>query len=235
ELLSPRVAPVHDETTMKEVSRGFVFADLSGYTALTEAHGDLDAATVAGRFAEGAQQALLPGSQLVKTVGDELMIATDTVETAVDVALSLFRAVDDEPDFPTFSAGLHYGTCVEQGSDYFGATVNLAARVAGHARSGQILCTQVIADRARSRPGVDLRCLGSCEFRHVAEAVEVWELALVDRPIPSGILDPVCRMRVDPGRALGRLTHNGVEFYFCSLKCAGAFAAKPEHYASSNS
>lgn len=217
---------------MREIQKGFVFADLCGYTALTETHGDLDAATVAARFADVARRALPAGAELVKTVGDEVMIATDTASTAIDFAVSLFRAVDDEPDFPTVSVGLHFGACVERGSDYFGSTVNLAARVAGYAHSGQILCTRAIADAAQDRPGVDRRCLGQRVFKNVAQAIEVWELALVDRPIPSGVLDPVCRMRIDPGRALGRLTHDGEEFYFCSLKCAAEFGGHPELYTS---
>ncbi len=215
-----------------EVLRGIIFADLCGYTALTEAHGDQDAAAVAARFADVARESLLPGAELVKCVGDEVMIATGSPNLAVDVALSLFKTVDDEPKFPTFSAGLHFGTCIEQGLDYFGATVNLAARVAGHARGGQILCTRVVADSVRDRCGLDLTCLGQCHFKHLIEKVEVWEVALTDRPIPSGVADPVCRMRVDPRRAQGRLTHGDVEFYFCSLECAAAFAAHPERYLS---
>jgi L-gulonolactone oxidase len=44
-------------------------------------------------------------------------------------------------------------------------------------------------------------------------------------------IDPVCRMAVDPQHAAGRLTHAGVEYHFCSLGCAGRFAAAPDAFA----
>jgi YHS domain-containing protein len=45
-------------------------------------------------------------------------------------------------------------------------------------------------------------------------------------------IDPVCRMGVDPDHSAGRLSHEGIEYYFCSLQCAGAFAVDPARYAS---
>jgi YHS domain-containing protein len=50
-------------------------------------------------------------------------------------------------------------------------------------------------------------------------------------PSPAGLpIDPVCRMAVDPWHGAGRLTHEGVEYCFCSLGCAGAFAQHPTRY-----
>ena len=46
-------------------------------------------------------------------------------------------------------------------------------------------------------------------------------------------IDPVCRMAVDPEHGAGRLSFEGVEYHFCSLECAGAFAAAPPRYTSS--
>jgi YHS domain-containing protein len=45
-------------------------------------------------------------------------------------------------------------------------------------------------------------------------------------------IDPVCRMAVDPEHSAGQLSYEGVEYQFCSLECAGAFAADPERYSS---
>jgi YHS domain-containing protein len=44
-------------------------------------------------------------------------------------------------------------------------------------------------------------------------------------------IDPVCRMAVEPDHAAGRLTYEGVAYFFCTLACAGDFAARPERYA----
>ena len=51
----------------------------------------------------------------------------------------------------------------------------------------------------------------------------------------SGLpVDPVCRMAVDPWHGVGQLTHEGVEYCFCSLRCAGAFAQDPRRYTGSD-
>ena len=44
------------------------------------------------------------------------------------------------------------------------------------------------------------------------------------------IIDPVCRMVVDPDHAAGRLTYNATAYYFCTLTCAGAFARDPDRF-----
>jgi YHS domain-containing protein len=44
------------------------------------------------------------------------------------------------------------------------------------------------------------------------------------------VIDPVCRMAVDPDRAAGRLTVDDTAFFFCSLDCAGAFAREPGRF-----
>src|SRR5262249_4987428 len=47
---------------------------------------------------------------------------------------------------------------------------------------------------------------------------------------PTGALDPVCGMTVDPARAAGRHEHAGVDYYFCCEGCRAKFAAAPEKY-----
>jgi adenylate cyclase len=208
--------------------RAFLFADLSGFTALTEAHGDDDAAGVAERFIDVARGALGAHSELVKTIGDEVMIASDSALAALEVTAALYAAVDDEPLFPTIRAGLHVGPVVCRERDYYGATVNLAARVAAHARAGQVLCTGAVVDAVRDSGRFHFRSLGPIRFKNVAEPVALCELVLEDRPVPSGAVDPICRMRVDPRTAPARLTHDGCDSYFCSFPCAAAFAAAPD-------
>jgi YHS domain-containing protein len=44
------------------------------------------------------------------------------------------------------------------------------------------------------------------------------------------VIDPVCRMVVDPAHAAGRLTYNATAYYFCTLTCPGAFARDPERF-----
>lgn len=53
-----------------------------------------------------------------------------------------------------------------------------------------------------------------------------------DTDDPELVLDPVCRMALDPDRAAGTLVHAGRTLFFCSLACAGEFAHDPDRYLS---
>lgn len=218
---------------MLEVARAFLFADLSGFTALTETHGDLDAATIATRFAEIARGTLVAGSRLVKTIGDEVMIACEAPGPAVQVALRLRRVVEEEALFPALRAGIHVGPCIERDDgDYFGATVNVAARVAAYARSGQVLCTEEVAQNVHGFPELELRSAGFARFKNVREPVALWEVMDAERAVSSDVVDPVCRMRVDPATTQARLSLDGVDHYFCSLDCLRVFTANPQRHRS---
>jgi class 3 adenylate cyclase len=213
--------------------RTFLFADLAGFTALTEAHGDDDAADVAARFTALARGSLEQGSALVKTIGDEAMIVSDDPASAARTAVRLAAAVHEEERFPGLRAGMHAGTCVERNGDYFGAAVNIAARVAAHARSGQILCTAAVAEAARALEDVEVRPAGRGHFKNVAEPVELFEIVDRSREGLDQEIDPVCHMRLDPDAAPARLPYGDRVYLFCSFECARAFAERPETYAGS--
>lgn len=218
-------------TPEREVERAFLIADLSGYTALTEAHGNLEAAKVVTRYVELAREALAPGARLVERVGDELLIVSERAREAVVTAVRLRDAVEAEPFFPMVRAGLHVGRVLEREGQYFGAGLNVTARVAGYARPGQILCTGKVAAEAAALDAVECRDLGEVRFKNVAEPLRVFEvLAGSQRERPRAI-DPVCRMQVDAETATARLPWAGRVYSFCSFECARAFAARPEDYA----
>lgn len=217
-------APVPD--TSREAT--FCFVDLSGFTALTEAHGDAGAAELAMRFADLARQSLSSGDKLVKTLGDAVLVACGGPGPALTFLMELFRRADTQPDFPLLRAGLHHGTAVEKEGDFFGAAVNLAARIASLAHAGQVLATAPVAHIARQRQ-MEVVDLGSFELRNVRQQVRVY--ALVTGEVSrGGAIDPVCQIRVGRDRAIGRLRHSGVEYWFCSLACAGAFANDPGRF-----
>jgi adenylate cyclase len=113
----------------------FLIADLAGYTALAGAHGDLDAAQAAARFASLAEMACVD-SRVLKTVGDAVIIVSHEPEGALRSALRLKHLVASEDLFPDVSMGLSSGPAVERNGDFLGQTVNIAARVCSHARAG---------------------------------------------------------------------------------------------------
>jgi class 3 adenylate cyclase/YHS domain-containing protein len=214
----------------EQVERVFVIADLSGYTALTEAHGNVQAAHVVSRYFEIVQALIEPGARLVDHVGDEVLIAIEDAATAVRTAVKLREAVEHEPLFPTVRSGIHAGFVVEQGHTYYGSALNLTARLAGHARAGQILCSEPVRLSARSLDAIDYQPLGAVRFKNIIDPIPVFEVVARGRDSETIAVDPVCRMQVRPETAPARLPFGGHTFYFCSFQCARTFAERPDRY-----
>lgn len=207
-----------------------LFADLSGFTALTETHGDVDAAEVVARLYALAQKSLSGEARLIKTIGDAVMIVAAEPQSAVATAFELVVAVQHEPGFPALRAGLHLGPCIERAGDYFGTAVNLAARVAAYARSDQVLGTEAVADAVRSLGIARLRLAGSARFKNVSRPITLFQLEDPRHPPAPSEIDPVCCMRLDPECAPARLPFGERTYYFCSLNCAQKFMQAPDVY-----
>jgi adenylate cyclase len=207
----------------------FCFIDLAGFTALTEAHGDEDAADVATRFAELTRSALRPGDRLVKTIGDAVLVTSPKPSTGVLLVERLLTEAAEDPRFPALRAGLHHGDAVHRQDDVFGAAVNLAARVAAEAHSGEVLGTEPIAAAARSH-GIPVAELGDVLLKNVRGSIPLFSLAVVVGTTETPI-DPVCHTPVDRRGAAGRLRYRSTEYWFCSLTCAAAFASNPAWHA----
>jgi class 3 adenylate cyclase/YHS domain-containing protein len=209
----------------------FVFADIAGFTALTEAHGDEEAVALVGRFAD-AVAAELPAvaGEHVKTIGDALMLRIPEPDAAIRLGLRIVGGVLCEHGAPAIRVGLHHGSAIERDGDYFGAAVNLAARVSGLAAGGEVLVSGSTAALAPDLDGVVYESRGRHALRNVSEPVEIFAALEVGETADRLPVDPVCRMAVDPERAPGRLLHDGSAYFFCSLACAGEFARQPERF-----
>ena len=210
------------------VERTFSFVDLAGFAALTEAHGDLDAVDLLDRFIGLARESLSPGDELVKSIGDAVMLASPGPAAAVAALAGLWDRCSETTGFLLPRAGAHHGPAISRDGDYLGATVNLAARVAGHAGGGQVLVTSAVARAARTN-GLEVAKLGPRRMHNVAAPVGLFEIRL-GASAPPGAIDPVCRMRVEPELAAGSVCHEGQRFWFCSMPCVAAFAADPGRY-----
>jgi len=204
----------------------FAFVDMAGFTALTEAQGDEDAADLATMFAEITRAALGPGDRLIKTIGDAVLVTSRNAQAGLTLVERLLTEAASEPRLPTLRAGLHHGDAVEREGDVFGAAVNLAARVAAEAHPAEVLGTAPIADAARDM-GIPVVDIGEVALKNVRHTTFLYSMALMlgatDTPI-----DPVCRNHVDRRTAAGRLRYMNREYWFCSLTCAAAFASNPE-------
>jgi adenylate cyclase len=211
----------------------FLFADIAGFTALTEAHGDEEAATLVADFC-AAVKAELPefGGTHVKSIGDALMLRIPEPAHAILLALRIAHDLMPGHGAPAVRVGLHHGAYVEREGDFFGAAVNLAARVSGQAVGGEVLLTGSTAALAPDLDGVLYEPRGRQQLRNVREPVELFAVVRAGQvPKHRLAVDPVCRMAVEPDHAAGRLMYEGTAYYFCTLACAGTFAIRPEAYA----
>ena len=215
---------------MTQTERTLLIADLSGYTALTETHGAVHASEIVLHFNRMAEASVEPGVVIVDRVGDQVLCAGADTHAVLRSALRLCAAIEREPEFLAVQAALHRGLVVERSGRLFGAPVNLTARLAAHARGGEILCTEPIAAAARERPGVDAHFVGEVRFKNVSVAVSVYKLMRVSQLAHSSALDPVCRMQVEPRAAAATLSHLGLTYHFCSHECARLFREAPERY-----
>jgi adenylate cyclase len=208
----------------------FIIADLAGYTALTEAHGGDEAATTVARYRQLAEQAMGDGVRVIEQVGDQLLIVAGDARAAILSAVRLRAAVADEPHFLSVRVGIADGMVVQRGGRYFGAALNLTARLASRAGVDEILCTAAVADACGNVEGLIFRDLGAQRFRNVPEPVAVSTVVSQQVGRHDVTVDPVCWMHLDRGTAPARLPFGNSTYHFCSFACAQAFANNPENY-----
>jgi adenylate cyclase len=134
----------------------FVFADLVGYTTLTETRGDRAAARVATEFRRTMSTlSRAHGAWQVKSMGDSVMIWVPDPTRAVALAADTVEDVGTRDDLLPVRVGVHTGPAVMCGWDWYGSTVNVAARLASEARPNEALVSatsRTAASRHLSRP-----------------------------------------------------------------------------------
>jgi adenylate cyclase len=148
------------------------FLDITGYTRLTEERGDEAAAELATRLANLVRGSSREhGGQPVKWLGDGVMFYFPDPGDGVLAALDMVEGVAAEA-LPPARVGIHAGPVVFQEGDYFGRTVNIAARIADYARPGEVLVTQEVVDAA-DLDGVGFTTIGPVELKGVAEPLDL--------------------------------------------------------------
>jgi adenylate cyclase len=121
--------------------RGVCFVDIVGYTSRSRNLSERELVVWLESFETAALDTVIEHSgRIIKNIGDELLIVTDTAEQAAAIALELTRrGADEDDDFPEVRAGVAYGEVVTRLGDVFGPTVNIAARLTSVARPGSVL------------------------------------------------------------------------------------------------
>ena len=147
-----------------------VFLDVTGYTRLTEERGDQAAADVAARLATLVRRLSREhGGEPVKWLGDGVMFYFPDPGHGVLAALDMVEGVTPRA-LPPAHVGIHAGPVVFQEGDYYGRTVNIAARVADYAKPGQVLVSQEVVDATDGSP-VAFTEIGLVELKGVSTAL----------------------------------------------------------------
>jgi adenylate cyclase len=215
-----------------QVPAAIAFVDLSGFTSLTSAMGDLAAAQVVDRFAAIVRDTVAQSlGQVIKQIGDGFMLLFPDAPSALRCGLAVEHRISQEPQFPSARLGIHWGPVLYRDGDYVGATVNLAARVAAEAQAHEVLVTQAVHDHAGDVDDVELVPVGGRRLKGSPVPVELFvaRAAAAGRPVKR--TDPGCRMQLTPAEVAARVTIGTTQHVFCSTVCLQLFVANPHEYA----
>jgi adenylate cyclase len=154
------------------------FADLAGYTRLTEEAGEEEAVDIVERFVEAVEETLPDDARVIKTIGDEVMVVGADPAALIDWAVG----------FQVLSAGLrplprigvHAGPALYRDGDYYGRSVNLASRVGARAAGGEVLVTRPVVEA--SGPHLAFEEIGDVKLKGFREATALFLAARREGP-----------------------------------------------------
>lgn len=187
--------------TQKQTPLAIMFADISGSTRLYDRLGDAVArqlvAQCLGLMADVVHKY---AGIVIKTIGDEIMCTFETAGSCVDCAVELQEAVAEDlptmnPSTPadmTIRIGLHHGMAIEEKGDVFGDAVNMAARMAGLAKGGQILTTEQTVKLLDAATRTSTRHLDRLSVKGKAEVINIYEVLWQTEDVTrmaTGLLD----------------------------------------------
>jgi adenylate cyclase len=149
------------------------FVDLTGYTVLTADAGDREAADLAQRFNDLLLDAARrQDGRVVKTMGDGAMLFFARGMSAVLAALELTQT-GPAAGLPPLRVGINRGPVVAQSGDYYGTTINVAARISDYARPHEVLLSSTVLPEGQD--AIDLEEIGDVTLKGVAQPVRLYK------------------------------------------------------------
>jgi class 3 adenylate cyclase len=171
------------EPYVETAFRTILFTDLEGSTSLTQRLGDARAMALLRTHDQIIRDSVRRhGGSEVKHTGDGLMAAFPSITGAIETAVQVQRRFADEVgvDFPLrIRIGMSAGEPVTEHSDFFGAAVQLAARLADRAEPGTVFVSSAVRDLALGK-GFSFRKRGRFRPKGFPEPVQVFELVWQD-------------------------------------------------------
>jgi adenylate cyclase len=158
-----------DQIGLGRIHVTIAFADLAGYTRLTEEAGELEAVDAVERFVEAVETTLPDNARVIKTIGDEVMIVGSDAGALVDWAVG-FQQLYVGAAMPRI--GIHHGNALYREGDYFGRDVNIASRVAARSAGGEVLVTRPVVERAGAH--LEFERIAEVRLKGFTESTEVF-------------------------------------------------------------
>ncbi len=158
-----------EELDLGQLRVAIAFADLAGYTRLTEEEGELEAVDAVERFVEAVESTLPDDARIVKTIGDEVMVVGSDPAALVDWAVG-FQALAVERPQPRIA--VHSGIALYRDGDYYGRAVNIASRVAARSGAGEVLVTRPVVGHSGAH--LEFELLGEVRLKGFTEATEIF-------------------------------------------------------------
>lgn len=150
------LAVAGDEQTSAVVG----FADLVGFTALSQQVTDTELAVIVSQFENLAFDVITAkGGRVVKMIGDEVMFAAADPTVGAEIALSLVEGTRDSDELSDVRVGMAYGPVLERESDLYGSVVNLASRATVLAYPGTVVVGSAVAEQLADDPAYVLRSM----------------------------------------------------------------------------
>ncbi|MGP0038504.1 MAG: adenylate cyclase regulatory domain-containing protein [Solirubrobacteraceae bacterium] len=158
-----------DTVDLGRMRVAIAFADLAGYTRLTEEAGEVEAVDVVERFVDAVEGSLPGDARVIKTIGDEAMIVGSDPAALTEWAVA-FQGLEPGRTLPRIA--IHYGSALYRDGDYYGRDVNIASRVAARAAGGEVLVTRPVV--ARARGGIEFDRIADVRLKGFTESTEVF-------------------------------------------------------------
>jgi adenylate cyclase len=174
------------------------FADLVGFTALSQQIPESELAHVVGRFEEVAADVVSShGGRLVKTIGDEVMYCADDIVAGAEIALGLSEQFRAEEAVSDVRVGLAYGPVLQYEGDLYGPIVNLAHRIVGISYPGSVVVPAPVEQALQGDDRFSLHSIRAHTLRDIGK-VPLWLLRRKEEEM--SLLDKA-RVRREIGRA----------------------------------
>jgi adenylate cyclase len=144
------------------------FADLEGFTALSQQLPEDELARVVDRFETIAYDVVSShAGRVVKMIGDEVMFSADDVVAGADIALLLAESYAADEALADVRVGLAAGQALELEGDLYGPAVNLASRIVSLAYPGTVVVSQEVVDAVGDDPRFVVRSLRPHHLKHI--------------------------------------------------------------------